>query len=213
MALAYAPESKSQEMARLEPLFRAALAVAPQAQREHRIVRLDHSCEPRTTLPHQSGTPSPYLQGETARSLQLRVQCIAEQATQDPAYWIWLEAHRAGGRVLAQGRWSESGAHYHVAVIEAGGYARPLAFQTRNGVTEYVKDSRLLTTLQDDLLRDECADELYHALWRHGLGELADGGRITEQSISRAMDAVIECAWTPTQAADYVAESLVKERR
>lgn len=198
MAVAYAPQIDQ------EAAYQHALRQAPLAPAEHRIVRLDYTANVRP-IGEQRHTGTPYQQGETARSLQLRVQCIKAQALQDPAYWIWLEAHRAGGRVLAQGRWSESGAHYHVAVIEAGGYARPLAFQTRNGVTEYVKDSRLLTTLQDDLLYDECDDAVYREMQRRGIGHLVDEWPM-DTVVRRAMDGVIECAWDPARAAEWAVD-------
>lgn len=163
----------------------------------------------RVRMPRVNG--SPYEQGETARNLQLRCQCLREQAYADPEGWFYLEAHIKGGRVLARGRWDEAETRYHVAVLEANGYAYPIAFATTGGYTEHVTSRELLTRLQDDLLWDECHDAVYHAMADRGmdgaLGGAAGMGRhvrLTEQ----AMINVIEMAEPPREAAERAVKAL-----
>lgn len=177
----------------------------------HAIYRPGYRSAPMVRRPRVNG--SPYEQGETARHLQLRCQCLREQAYADPEGWFYLEAHIKGGRVLARGRWDEAETRYHVAMLEANGYAYPIAFATTGGYTEHVTSRELLTRLQDALLWDECHDALYHALWDAGMVNLAGTGRLYEELTDTAVDAVIASAWTPIQAADYVVKALVKDRR
>ena len=195
----------------LDAAYRAALEDAPLSAPEHRIGRLEHVCSPREGWPLRVGQPAPYLQGETARSLQLRCQCLRDQSVRDPEYWAWLEAHIVGGNVLAQGRWTEDGVTYHVTVIAYGGwYTQPIAVRTIAGKPEWVKDGRLLTRLMDDLLRDRCDDAVYREMQRRGMAHLADVWPFDE-IVRRAMDGVIECAWDPARAAEWAVNLEIEE--
>lgn len=201
MAVAYAPQIDR------EAAFCHALRQAPLAPAEHRIVRLDYTANTRP-IGEQRHTGTPYQQGETARSLQIRCQCLTHQMADDFAHWAWLDAHRTGGKLLAQGKWSESGTTYQVAVIAANGWTRTLAIATDAQGTRRVRDIRTLTSLQDDLLFDRAGDAVHQALTEEQLHDLADGhdrisNRTREELIDATVERVIEMQQTPINAARW----------
>lgn len=201
MAVAYAPQIDR------EAGFYHALRQAPLAKAEHRIVRLDYTANVRP-IGEQRHTGTPYQQGETARSLQLRCRCIEHQMHDDFEHWAWLEAHRTGGKLLAKGKWSEGGTTYQVAVIAANGWTRTLAIATDAQGTRRVRDIRTLTKLQDDLLFGLAGDAVHQALTEEQLHDLADGhDRISNRTRGELIDAtverVIEMQQTPINAARW----------